>query len=928
MDKTVIKYSSLIKKLVPINGLPPQYQNEIINHSQVLTYRKRQQVFKQGDRDNWGYYLLSGELELSANGELVKQLTGGSDGARHALAQLQPRQMTARALGPVTVLRVDRHLLDRLLTLDDKSDIEGEVEVSEIESEESGDWMTRLLQSELFARIPAANIQKIFTTMEPVTVSAGEVVVEQGTPGDYYYLVQTGRCEVIRRSSKSAHPIKLAELAEGDTFGEEALVSDATRNASIVMLTDGELMRLTKSDFVDLIRNPVLESVSYLMAESLIAKGANWLDVRFPEEHQESGMEGSLNIPLNVLRLRQRDLEPETTYVLYCDTGARSSVAAFLLTQSGFDVRYLKGGLMQTPMAPERAARTSAPKGAPPTADVSPRVESGRSETAAGEKQPATASAEPEALEPTIRASVLDTELAKANLQLEAALRQKAGAEQARNEAEEMARRRLKSEREKLEAQAKRLRTEAEAAKRKVAEAARGQIRQERERLEAEAKRLKDEALTATRAAEEIADQRIAQERERLEAKAAQANEALQEAQRLKREIETARTAALAEAEELRRQEERRIEQLQEAAERRLREESAKLEAEYARNAAELERVRGEREEAEARLREEREKMEQQTANARRKLDEARRIKRETEASRRAVETEVEQKRREQAELERRLREEVDKKIREERRKLEAEFARHAQEMELAQREREAAEAARIAAQEEAERIIAEYESEHAKTVADHEAKLRLERERIIAEYESEHAKTVAEHEAKLRRERKRIEKEAKEVQAALEQARRAREEADATRRAAEARMEELRQAELKAARSKKAQQGERLKAEIAAIDAEVNDAKQQLQAAERVHQAAVAANRVNQSAMARQSDAEAELHRRLELEAKEWQEEQERLAREGGRARDLIMDAQIERIKKRAAEAKRRAREANANLLTEIETQLGASEG
>ena len=78
--------------------------------------------------------------------------------------------------------------------------------------------MTRLLQSELFTHIPAANIQRIFTTMESVELQAGDVVVEQGTPGDFYYFIQTGRCEVTRKSGADAEPIRLAELKEGDSI--------------------------------------------------------------------------------------------------------------------------------------------------------------------------------------------------------------------------------------------------------------------------------------------------------------------------------------------------------------------------------------------------------------------------------------------------------------------------------------------------------------------------------------------------------------------------------------------------------------------------------------------------------------------------------------------------------------------------------------
>ena len=134
-----------------------------------------------------------------------------------------------------------------------------------------------------------------------------------------------------------------------DIDAEGALVSDVVRNTSVSMLTDGSLMHLTKEDFVDLIKKPVLNSVSYLKAESLAARGYRWLDVRFSEEHADSGVDSSINVPLNVLRVEVSDLDVETPYIVCCDTGARSSVVAFLLTRIGFEAFHLRGGLMSTP---------------------------------------------------------------------------------------------------------------------------------------------------------------------------------------------------------------------------------------------------------------------------------------------------------------------------------------------------------------------------------------------------------------------------------------------------------------------------------------------------------------------------------------------------------------------------------------------------
>ncbi len=44
----------------------------------------------------------------------------------------------------------------------------------------------------------------------------------------------------------------------GDAFGEEALLSDAKRNANVTMETNGALMRLSKDDFNELLKEPML----------------------------------------------------------------------------------------------------------------------------------------------------------------------------------------------------------------------------------------------------------------------------------------------------------------------------------------------------------------------------------------------------------------------------------------------------------------------------------------------------------------------------------------------------------------------------------------------------------------------------------------------------------------------------------------------
>src|ERR1700753_1315599 len=139
--------------------------------------------------------------------------------------------------------------------------------------------------------------------------------------------------------------LKLAELGVGDTFGEEALIAEAKRNATVTMLTDGVLMRLNNQNFRELMNGPYLQWVRAEIAREIIEKGGRWLDVRLPSKHQNLAIEGSLNIPLYFIRLKLSALDRNTPYVVYCDTGRRSSAAAYILVERGFDAYVLPGGL-------------------------------------------------------------------------------------------------------------------------------------------------------------------------------------------------------------------------------------------------------------------------------------------------------------------------------------------------------------------------------------------------------------------------------------------------------------------------------------------------------------------------------------------------------------------------------------------------------
>lgn len=339
---------ALLKRFVPICELTQENLHELSYKARIQSLPAGRALFKRGDSDNATCYLLSGEVILN-DGKENRSFVGGSAAARYPLDHHRPRQATATAATEVQVLFIDNDLLDVLLAWDQSSTgyLVSEIHAAEETASNADDWMTHILRSTIFHRIPPANIQAIFMRMEAVRVQAGELVIHQGGEGDFYYYVREGRALVYRSSAKTGKEIKLAELNIGSSFGEEALVSGAKRNANVRMLTDGTLMRLGKKDFEALLKEPVLHWVSYAQAEEMVRNGAVWLDVRLESEYKNGAIPRSANLPLYLLRIKASALKPNLKYIVYCDTGRRSAAGTYLLNERGFDAYALEGGLVR-----------------------------------------------------------------------------------------------------------------------------------------------------------------------------------------------------------------------------------------------------------------------------------------------------------------------------------------------------------------------------------------------------------------------------------------------------------------------------------------------------------------------------------------------------------------------------------------------------
>ena len=338
--------SAQLKAFSPIDSLKKDNLAALVKKTKVRDAQPGESLFREGDAEKRTFYILSGTVELREGNLPTAKVTGATEDARNPLSPKLPRRHTAVAITTVEYITIDSDLLDVMLTWDQT----GSYEVSELRGETGSgdDWMTTLLQTKAFHKIPPANIQAIFMRLQQVNCKAGDVVIKQGDEGDYFYVITRGKCVVTRETPLNKEGIRLAELQVGDTFGEEALISEAKRNATVAMEVDGSLMRLGKEDFRKLLNEPMLDWVDAAGAEKVIQEGGQWLDVRLPSEFEAYHNEGAINVPLYFIRLKLKTLDAAVKYVVCCDTGRRSSAGAFILNERGFQTFVLKGGLNRT----------------------------------------------------------------------------------------------------------------------------------------------------------------------------------------------------------------------------------------------------------------------------------------------------------------------------------------------------------------------------------------------------------------------------------------------------------------------------------------------------------------------------------------------------------------------------------------------------
>jgi CRP-like cAMP-binding protein len=337
-----------LASLYPLDGLQADNLEQVALETNVEEFARGAELFRAGDTDGSTLYLLSGTIRGDYPDGRVKRIEAAGLQGRYAVGDVRPRRFNAIVESAhATVARVDRRFLEKVLTWDQLGRDENFRHREA--SPDATRWVFRLLRSRALHRLPSASIERMFQEFEEVPVAKGQTIIREGDAPDYFYVLKLGAADVIKDDTC------VAQLGHGDIFGEDALLANAPRNATVTMTEEGRLMRLSRKAFEEVLKPPAVDWLSPAAASTLARQGATLIDVRLPEEFSERAIKGASNVPLYRLRETVADYDRKGKYIVYCNTGERSAAAAFILHKLGFTVFAIQGGLSALLKIMERA---------------------------------------------------------------------------------------------------------------------------------------------------------------------------------------------------------------------------------------------------------------------------------------------------------------------------------------------------------------------------------------------------------------------------------------------------------------------------------------------------------------------------------------------------------------------------------------------
>jgi uncharacterized protein YhbP (UPF0306 family) len=103
----------------------------------------------------------------------------------------------------------------------------------------------------VFSDLPREDAESVAAKLQTMVVEAGDTIVRQGAPADKFFIIVDGEVEVLRQDNGVER--RLANLVQGQFFGEMAILRDSPRMATVRAVTQTTLFAMERDAFRGLV---------------------------------------------------------------------------------------------------------------------------------------------------------------------------------------------------------------------------------------------------------------------------------------------------------------------------------------------------------------------------------------------------------------------------------------------------------------------------------------------------------------------------------------------------------------------------------------------------------------------------------------------------------------------------------------------------
>lgn len=238
-EKIVRREALQALSAIPLwQNLPEARLLEIARALRVQNVAAGTAVVQQGERGDTFYVIARGAFDVYVDGAFVERLAPGDYFGEIALLTHAPRNASVIAHAPSRVFALDAETFDVLLARDLQTKRQLETAMQ---------YRAEIAALPLFHELSPSELDLVLTKLQPQSVDAGAVIMQQGEAGDRFYIIHKGRIEISKDGQR------VATRGAGEAIGEIALLYNIPRTATARALESTELLTLTANDFLDLL---------------------------------------------------------------------------------------------------------------------------------------------------------------------------------------------------------------------------------------------------------------------------------------------------------------------------------------------------------------------------------------------------------------------------------------------------------------------------------------------------------------------------------------------------------------------------------------------------------------------------------------------------------------------------------------------------